>query len=121
MEISVRPCDDDEALEYLRDPSVIKLLSVDPQGIGLDWFTIIMDEKLLVVAKPDNDELEIHVACKYRERGEVRETMKHGLKWLTDQGFSKIWTTAPDERKALGKMLEFLQFRKIGERWIYGH
>ena len=50
MEISIRACDDDEALEYLRDPSVIKLLNIDPQGIGLDWITIVMDEKLLVVA-----------------------------------------------------------------------
>lgn len=121
MEISVRACDDDEALEYLRDPSVIKLLSVDPQGIGLDWIMVIMDEKLLVVARPDKDELEIHVACKFRDRATVRDTMKSGLEWLHGQGFSKVWTTAPDERKALVKMLEYLQFRKVGERWEHGY
>jgi hypothetical protein len=121
MEISVRACDDVEALEYLRDPSVIKLLSVDPQGLSSDWITLVMDEKLLVVAKPEGSELEIHVACKFRDRGAVRETMKQGLEWLHSQGFSTVWTTAPDERKALGKMLEFLQFRKVGERWEHGY
>jgi hypothetical protein len=121
MEISVRACDDVEALEFLRDPSVIKLLSVDPQGLSSDWITIVMDEKLLVVAKPEGSELEIHVACRFRDRGAVRETMKQGLEWLHSQGFSKVWTTAPDERKALGKMLEFLQFRKVGERWEHGY
>jgi hypothetical protein len=121
MALSIRTCDEGEALEYLRDPSVIKLLSVDPQGLSSDWITLVMDEKLLVVAKPEGNDLEIHVACKYRDRAEVRETMKQGLEWLHGQGFTKVWTTAPNERKALGKMLEFLQFRKVGARWEHGY
>lgn len=121
MDISVRACDEDEALEILRDPSVIKLLSVIPERISSDWITLIMDGKLLVVAKPDKDCLEVHVACRFRDRATVRDTMENGLKWLSEQGFETIWTTAPDTRKALVKMLESLQFRKVGERWIYGH
>ena len=121
MEISIRVCSEDEALEYLQDPSVIKLLSINPEGLSDDWITLIMDEILLVVARPEGSELEIHVACKYRDRAKVRKTMAQGLEWLHEQGFSPVWTTAPNERKALGKMLESLQFRKVGERWHHGY
>lgn len=121
MEVSVRQCSDEEALDILCDPTVVKLLSVEPKGIGLDWFTLLMDERLLVVAKAEGDSVEIHVACRYRDRATARDTMINGLKWFTDKGFKTIWTTAPDERKALVKMLESLQFRKVGERWIYGY
>lgn len=121
MEVSIRACDEDEALEILCCPSVIKLLSVQPEGVGADWIKLIVNGKLLVLAKPDMDEVEVHIACAYRDRADIRDAMVAGLKWLTEQGYQRIWTTAPDSRKALTKMLQFLQFRKVGSRWVYGH
>jgi hypothetical protein len=121
MEVSIRACDEDEALEILCCPSVIKLLSVQPEGIGADWMKLIMGGKLLVLAKPEGDEVEVHIACAYRDRGDIRGTMIEGLKWFTEQGYQRVWTTAPDSRKALVKMLQSLQFRKVGSRWVYEH
>lgn len=121
MEISVRACDEDEALEYVRDWSVVKRLSEYPAGISITFSMLIMDEKLLVLAKPEGDAIEIHIACKFRDRGTARITMERGLQWFMDQGYKTVWTTAPDDRKALVKMLESLQFRKVGERWQYGN
>ena len=121
MEISVRACDEDEALEILCDPSVVKLLSITPASIHSGWIKLIMDHALLVLAKPDGDEIEVHVACRYRDRAIIRKTMQEGLQWFINQGYRTVWTTAPDERKALGKMLESLHFRKVGARWEYGN
>lgn len=120
MALSVRACDDDEALEYLNDPSIIKLLIVSPESINPEWMRLIMDEKLLVLAKPDWKEVEIHVACRFRDRATVRETMQKGLEWL-HQDFEIVWTTAPDERKGLVRMLESLDFRRVGSRWEHGN
>jgi len=47
--------------------------------------------------------------------------MVFGLDWLNAWGYKKIWTTAPEERKALVKMLESLGFRKVEERWQHGY
>ena len=120
MALSVRSCEDDEALEYLRDPSVRKFLSIDPGSIHPEWIKIIMDERLLVLAKPGFRECEIHVACRFRDRGKVRETMKNGLTWL-HLDFDLVWTTAPDERVGLVRMLQDLGFRQVGLRFEHGN
>lgn len=120
MEISVRACTDDEALEYLYDPSVRKFLNIAPESIHPEWMKLVMDERLLVLAKTDWKEVEIHVACRFRDRGTVRETMQNGLEWL-HQDFDLVWTTAPDERVGLIRMLKSLGFRKVGSRWEHGN
>ena len=110
-------CSEEEALSILNDHSVRKHLSIAPCGIAEEWISLIMDNRLLLLAKPDGRDLEIHVACRYRDRKGLREVMDFGIKWLKLCGYKKIWTTAPDERKALVKMLESLGFRKVNERW----
>jgi phosphoribosyl-AMP cyclohydrolase len=121
MEISVRDASDAEALEILNEPSVRRLIQFDPIGIHPEWAVLMMDEKLLVLVQVNDDDIEIHVACRYRDRGSIRETMKKGIEWFVSKGFKIIWTTAPDSRKGLVKLLESLQFRKFGERWVYGY
>jgi hypothetical protein len=120
MAFSVRACEEDEALEYLRDPSVRKFLSFDPVGVNAEWIKLVMNERLLVLTKPDWKEIEVHVACKFRDRGIVRQTMKDGLEWL-HQDFEIVWTTAPDSRVGLVRMLESLDFRRVGSRWEHGN
>lgn len=121
MAISVRGCLESEALSILRDPSVSQYLSIDPRGIASDWIMLLMGNRLLVLARPEDGELEIHVACRFRDRKNLKEVMVFGLDWLNAWGYKKIWTTAPEERKALVKMLESLGFRKVEERWQHGY
>jgi hypothetical protein len=80
----------------------------------------MMNEILLVVVKLHNDGLEIHAACRYRDRAVVKETMRSTIKWLEGHGFTTLWTTAPDSRKGLTNLLGFLGFQKVKERWVYG-
>jgi hypothetical protein len=121
VEAIITRCTDVEALEILRHPTVMNPLGMYSESIldSFEWWMI--DGKLLVATKPDNDSVEVHIACKLRDRSGARQSIKDGLIWLTGRGFSTIWTTAPDERKALVNMLKSLQFRKMGNRWIYGH
>lgn len=119
MEISVRACTESEALDYVRDPSVVKWLDDYPAAIRQDFFMLIMDEKLLVLCKARKKSIEIHVACKYRDRASIRQTMLSGLEWFKSSGFNKVWTDAPDDRLALIKMLESLKFRKVKQRWVW--
>lgn len=121
MAFSVRTCSESEALAILQDRSVAKLLSIKPERISTEFVRLLMDEILLVIAKPDNIGVEVHVACRFRDRAKVRDTMKSGMQWLQGRGFNTIWTTAPDDRKGLVKMLESLGFRKVNERWLYGN
>lgn len=119
MDISVRACSEQEALDYVRDPSVVKFLSLYPDSIKNDFAMLVMDEKLLVLAKAKKNKVEIHVACKYRDRATVRQTMQQGLEWFGSRGFTTVWTDAPDDRSALVKMLQSLNFRKEKQRWIW--
>lgn len=121
MEAIITKCTDVDALEVLRHPTVMSALGIYSDAIldTFEWWMI--DGKLLVAARPDGKEVEVHIACKLRDRSVARQSIKDGLIWLVGRGFSTIWTTAPDERKALVNMLKSLQFRKIGNRWIYGH
>jgi hypothetical protein len=121
MEISIRQCSESEALEILNDRSIAKLLSVKPESIKDDYVLLIVNEMLLVLAKPEKQSIEIHVACRFRDRAFVRDTMVNGIKWLESCGFTTIWTTAPDSRKGLTKLLESIGFLKVQERWVYGY
>jgi len=119
MDIGVRACSEEEALGYVRDPSVLKFLSQYPASIHSDFAMLVMDEKLLVLAKAKKKTVEIHVACKYKDRATVRQTMAQGLEWFAGRGFTKVWTTAPDDRLALIRMLQSLNFRKAQKRWTW--
>jgi len=119
MDIGVRACSEEEALDYVRDPSVLKFLNQYPASIHNDFAMLVMDEKLLVLAKAKKKTVEIHVACKYKDRATVRQTMAQGLEWFAGRGFTKVWTTAPDDRLALIRMLQSLNFRKAQKRWTW--
>ena len=121
MEAGVRLCTEAEALEILRDRSVQRFLSIVPESIHPGWLKLMVNEILLVLAKPESGEVEVHIACRYRDRANARDAISATLEWLVNQGYEKVWTTAPDERKGLTNMLESFQFRKAGERWVYGH
>lgn len=120
MAVSVRKCSTEEALDMLNEPSVAKLLPGRFTSLSNEYVTLMMDEILLVVAKPHDDGLEVHVACRFRDRAIVRDTMRETIEWLEGRGFTTIWTTAPDSRKGLTNLLESLGFLKVRERWVYG-
>lgn len=119
MAFSIRVCTEDEALEVLQNASIAKLLSVKPERLDKTFWPLMIDEKLLVLAKPDGNRVEVHVACKFRDRAFIRDTMNNGIEWFRLRGFTTIWTTAPDERKGLVKMLESLGFLKNSEVGIW--
>lgn len=121
MDISIRAADEDEALSVLNDPSVKKLLKFYPVGIQPEWAILMIEEKILLLANEVDNDLEIHIACRYRDRVNTRQIMRSSLDWLARRGYRNIWTTAPESRKGLVKLLESLQFRKVGERWVYGY
>jgi hypothetical protein len=120
MDISVRQCTKEEAVDWLNEPSILKLLPGRFTSLSDEFTTLVMDDKLLVVVKPHDDGLEVHVACRFRDRAAVKETMRNGIKWLESRGFTTLWTTAPDSRKGLTNLLGFLGFQKVKERWVYG-
>lgn len=78
-----------------------------------------MDEKVLVVVIPHGKTAEVHIACKRRDRANLRDSFKSGLEWLKSRGFSQVFTTAPDHRKALTNMLESLSFKHMNGRWVW--
>jgi len=118
MGADLRPCTESEALEILRDPSVLPYLSVYPVGLK-DVEAYLMDEKALVIVIPMGDEAEVHIACKRKDRAFLRESIKSGLKWLKERGFVRVFTTAPDHRKALTNMLQSLDFKNLNGRWVW--
>jgi len=119
MDISVRTCTEDEALEYVQDPSVVKWLSDFPVKIKDEFIMLVMDERVLVLVKTNKQSVEVHIACKYRDRAGVRETLENGLEWFKRLGYTNVWTKAPDDRVGLVRMLESLKFRKVKQRWVW--
>ena len=99
MAFSIRQCDQDEALNILQHPSVVKPLKVFATEIkdNFEWW--IIGEKALLAVKPKGDIAEVHIACKMRDRAGLKEHLVSGMDWLKDRGFSGAETTAPDERK----------------------
>lgn len=117
MDTRITLCSDEKALEILRHESVVKLLSVYPEGIkGFDKY--LLGGKVLLVVLPEGDIAEVHIACKFRDRATVKESLIDGMDWLRSMGFRSIWTTAPDHRKGLINMLVKLGFVKHSDRWV---
>ncbi len=119
MDIAVRTCSQDEALEYVQDPSVVKYLSNYPLAIKNDFIMLVMDERVLVLVKTRGRSVEVHIACTFRQRARVRQTLERGLQWFRKLGYTQVWTKAPDDRVALVRMLESLKFKKVKQRWVW--
>lgn len=110
-------CSEEKALEIVRDPSVLPYLRFYPESIADVEKYLIGKESLLVVI-PVKDEAEVHIASKYRDRAVIRKSLIDGIAWLRGRGFSRITTTAPEERTALINLLKSLGFNYEGERWV---
>ena len=118
MDSYIVRCREDIALDILQHPSVVRPLGLYADSVLEDFEWWLVDDKLLVALKPQGKEVEVHIACKFRDRHSVRESMKNGLEWLKFRKFKVVWTTAPDNRKALLNMLTALNFIRAGEgKW----
>lgn len=111
-----RLCSEAEALEILRHPSVLKHLEIYPEGLK-DVQSYIIGEKCLVIVIPKKEEAEVHIACPFRDRHGLFSELVEFINFIKNLGYKKITTTAPDERKALTKMLENLGFERTQDYW----
>ena len=119
MDSYITRCDESLALDILQDRSVSSALGIYAESILNDFEWWIIDDRLLVALKPDGRNIEVHIACKFKDRHLVRESMKNGLQWLKLRGFDGAWTTAPDNRKALVNMLANLNFVRVEDgKWV---
>lgn len=114
----MRPCSKEEALTVLRDRSVLPMLKFYPEDVK-DVETYMMNEAALVIIIPQGYAAEVHIACPFRKRAFMKDCFREGLQWLKYRGFSEVFTTAPDERKALVNLLLSLGFTKANDRWTY--
>lgn len=115
---NIRECTKDEALEILRDNTVATKLAFYPEGIK-DVDMYLIDEKALLIVIPNGLEAEVHIACKFRDRKGLRDSLVYGIQWILAKGFESITTTAPIGRKGLINMIQSLGFRQDSGRWIY--
>jgi len=113
----IRQCTETEALAILRDPTVLPLLAFYPIGLK-DVETYLLNESALAVVMPKGASVEVHIACKFRDRAKVRKAFEFGLEWLRSRGFTEVFTTAPDERKALVNMLKSMGFHYESGKWV---
>ena len=113
----LKTCSEKEALAILRDQSVLPFLQFYPEGVK-DVEKYLVNDKVLLIVMPDNKDVEVHIAVKYRDRAYIRKSLKMAIEWLKYRGFECIWTTAPDTRKALTNLLTSLGFKKSDERWL---
>ena len=115
---SVEPCTEAKALEILSDPSVAKHLNFKPEGFKDSWLYLI-DSRCLLVGIEHGEIIEVHMACKYRDRANLRGYLKRMVIFFRVVGFKEIFTIASDERKALVAMIKSLGFQKDNDRWVY--
>ncbi len=118
MDFSIRPCDPDEALDILQDRTVYEQIGIIATRLKgtFEWWMI--SDKALLCLKPEGNDVEVHIACKRKDRAGLRKHLNQAIEWLKERGFEKIYTTAPDERKALINMLKSLEFINIDGRWV---
>lgn len=112
------PCSKEKALEILRDDSVIGNLSGYPEDID-DVELYLMNDGALLVVMPHDDIAEVHIACTFRHRANLRANLESGLRWLKNRGFIGVITTAPNHRKGLTNMLSALGFIESSGVWIW--
>jgi len=112
-----KSCTEDKALEILQDRSVLQYLSVYPVGLK-DVEKYLIDDRALLIVMPKEEEVEVHIAAKYRDRAFLKDSLKMGIEWLKYRGFSRITTTAPDNRIGLINLLTSLGFQREGKWWV---
>ena len=109
------------ALEILQHDSVSVPWGLFVTDIGNMEGLVLLNDKVLVQLIPRSEKLEIHGCCKLRDRAQMGEPFARLLEWIAGQGWTQIYTTAPDDRTALKRMLINLGFSQHKARWIYGH
>lgn len=108
------------ALEILQHSSVSAPWGFYVTDIGNMEGLVLFNDKVLVQLIPRGRKLEIHGCCKLRDRAQMGEPFARLLDWIAQQGWTQIYTTAPDDRKALKNMLSNMGFTEQNERWVYG-
>ena len=78
MDSSIRDASDEEALEILRDKTVLPFLSVYPDEL-ISVEKYILGERALLVVIPDGDKVEVHIACRRKQRAGLREYLERCL------------------------------------------
>ena len=119
IDYGMERCDTETALSILQHPTVVRPLGLYATEMQDHFEYWLLDKKILVVALPDNDDIEVHIACKRKDRAGARASLKKGLGFFKGRGFKKIWTSAPNERNALTNMLKSLGFASIDDKWVY--
>ena len=120
MAFNIRQCSKEEAIDILNDRSIVRFFSQPFTSLSDDFLCLMVDEIMLAVLKQHDDGVEIHIACKFRDRSKVKQTIINGLMWLKSKGITTIWTTVPDDRKGLINLIKSLGFQKADSRWVYG-
>jgi hypothetical protein len=108
------------ALEILQHSSVSIPWGFYVDDIGNMDGLVLIDNKALVQFIPRGERLELHICCKLRDRAKMGDSFARHLKWVAQNGWTQIFTTAPDDRAALKRMLNNLGFSQHNTRWIYG-
>jgi hypothetical protein len=109
-----------QVLNILQHKSVYVPWGIYVDTIGNTNNLLLIENKVLVQLIQKNNELEIHICCKMRDRANLKNTLLNYLNWFASYNWSAIYTTAPDDRKALKRMLINLGFIQQNERWVYG-
>jgi len=119
IDYGMESCDIETALSILQHPTVVRPLGVYATEMHNHFEYWLLDKKILVIALSDNDDVEVHIACKLKDRAGARASLQKGLGFFKSRGFDKIWTSAPDDRKALTNMLKSLGFVSVDDKWVY--
>ena len=119
IDYGMEKCDTETALSILQHPTVVRPLGIYATEVHNNLEYWLLDKKVLVVSIPDGNDVEVHIACKRKDRAGARKSLHKGLKFFKDRGFKKIWTTAPAERVALVNMIKSLGFVNTKDKWVY--
>lgn len=111
-----------QALDILQHPSVSKPWGIYVEDIGNTKCFLLLRDKILLQLIQKGGALEVHICCKLRDRAGMFDTLVGVLKWMAQYGWKQIYTTAPQGRTALHRMLKNLDFIEHNQRWTYhGH
>ena len=116
--IAVRPSKA-QVLDILQDPTVSIPWGIYVDDIQTTAGLLLVNDKVLVQLIQKQNDLEVHICCKLRDRAGIKEVLVRMLKWVSAYNWNEIYTTAPDNRSALKKMLINLGFTEHKARWIY--
>ena len=116
--IAVRPSKA-QVLDILQDPTVSNPWGIYVEGIQTTAGLLLVNDKVLVQLIQKENDLEVHICCKLRDKAGIKEVLVRMLKWVSAYNWNEIYTTAPDNRSALKKMLINLGFTEHKARWIY--